>query len=345
MQSTKILKRIYLYYLRIFGHSCHSSNRNIEYFLIFYNFIIILNEIYFTFKYCVYFKENVETLNLLQNLTNLIESFLIIAYKIARILTCLRVIFGRKYEGYIVKLIKEIEDDFQLKLFHKYEMSKFYESFWFRYFWILDLLTCSVLVIYESSVNGVIEILTFLLFFSTIQAIRAIYLQFVLFIIKIDETLENLEKCLKFNLHKQLQQQQTVGHPAEMEIFNKQCSFATATAAAATPFNVGNWSCLHVRQYLLHRIWTMKCIYGKISQISLACSSLFGLSVLLTNFLSICELTQIMYVAVSSLAHETFPLVSVMYGLCTVLPTVMIMMAMCWVSDNCSKRVSNIIKF
>lgn len=224
-------------------------------------------------------------------------------------------------------------------------MSKFYESFWFRYFWILDLLTCSVLVIYESSVNGVIEILTFLLFFSTIQAIRAIYLQFVLFIIKIDETLENLEKCLKFNLHKQLQQQQTVGHPAEMEIFNKQCSFATATAAAATPFNVGNWSCLHVRQYLLHRIWTMKCIYGKISQISLACSSLFGLSVLLTNFLSICELTQIMYVAVSSLAHETFPLVSVMYGLCTVLPTVMIMMAMCWVSDNCSKRVSNIIKF
>ncbi|XP_046803018.1 myosin heavy chain kinase D-like [Lucilia cuprina] len=127
--------------------------------------------------------------------------------------------------------------------------------------------------------------------------------------------------------------QQTVGHPAEMNVFNNQCVLYNIDCSVDSDGSISV-----VRHYLLQRIWTMKCIYGKIIQISLICSSLFGLSVLLTNFLCICELTEIMYVAVTALAYQSFDLREVLHGLHMVLPMVIILLKMCSLSDKCSKR-------
>lgn len=339
MQAATINK-MYLYYLRFVGLSCQSINRNIENLLILYNLFIIGQDLMLVYDFCTHIRQDTADINIIENLMIYINHGIALAYKVVRIFISCRVILGRKIESNICQWIEEIENDFQLKLFHKYEMSNWYNSVFYRYLWIVNMLLNVCAIIYEWQYESFLSILNYSRYLFTLHAIRAVYLQFVLIIIKIDEILENLEKCLINNLH---QRQQTVGHPAEMKLFNNnQCvvyngSGGVGGGGMSSPVN--NWPCLQVRRYLLQRLWTMKCIYGKIIQISLTCSSLFGLSVLLTNFLCICELTGIMYVAVTTLAFESYPLMGVVYGLYTVLPTIIILMTMCWLSDKCSRRV------
>ncbi|XP_037816992.1 putative gustatory receptor 9a, partial [Lucilia sericata] len=344
--SPTTLNKIYLYYLRFMGVSCHSNNKCTENLLIFYNLIFIILDVKLVYNFSSRASEDTADINVIQNIMVFVNLALVLAFKIVRIFIACRVIMKRKMEAYILKLFEEIEDDFQLKLFHNLELSNCYKIVFYRYFCLVEILSNTIALIYKWYYTSLSSLLTYFRFLLTLQAIRAVYLQFVLIIIKIDENLENLEKCLKINLHEQQQQkhqqkkdkQQTVGHPAEMNVFNNQCILYNVGSG------VGSGGMSVVRHYLLQRIWTMKCIYGKIIQISLTCSSLFGLSVLLTNFLCICELTEIMYVAVTALAYQSFDVREVLHGLHMVLPMLIILLTMCWLSDKCSRRVIRIAK-
>ncbi|KNC34886.1 hypothetical protein FF38_01266 [Lucilia cuprina] len=352
--SPTTLYKIYLYYLRFMGVSCHSNNKYTENLLIFYNLIFIILDVKLVYDFSSRASEDTADINVIQNIMVFVNLALVMAFKIVRIFIACRVIIRRKLEAYIFKLFEEIEDDFQLKLFHNFEFSNCYKIIFYRYFCLVEILSNSIALIYKWYYASFFSLFNYFRFILTLQAIRAVYLQFVLIIIKIDENLENLEKCLKINLHEKQQQQpqshqqqhqqkkdkqQTVGHPAEMNVFNNQCVLYNIDCSVDSDGSISV-----VRHYLLQRIWTMKCIYGKIIQISLICSSLFGLSVLLTNFLCICELTEIMYVAVTALAYHSFDLREVLHGLHMVLPMVIILLTMCSLSNKCSKRVIAIAK-
>lgn len=322
----KTLNKIYFNFFRFVGLSCaHSSSKIIEKLLIAYNAFIITQDLIFVYYFTCDIQKTFQELKIIENLIVYFEIALILAYRIVRMFIGIRVIVVRKFELKIAEMFQEIVDDFQLKLYHPYEMGSCYDSKFYKYFWFFDLSINFCGLFFLWNYNSFPSFLANFRYIFTLMGFRAVFFQFFLFIIKIDETLENLVKCLKNNLN-----QQTIGHPADMSVANNQC------------MSVCSWPYSQVKQYLLQRIWTMKCIYGKITEISLTCSSLFGLSVLLTIFLCTCELTEIMYVVVTYALDDIPPHTMIWFGLYTMLPTVFLMLQMCWLSEKCSKRVSKI---
>ena len=334
--------KIYQYYLRFLGLSCYSPNRTVEYLLIAYHLLIICHEINHAFEQYIFFEKSKAEHAITSNFTALIEIILFLCYKITRIIVCIRVILWRSVEMKILQKLQQIEDDFQLKLFHHYERSSYFRGRVYKYYWLIDLSWHIFVFILVWSYTDFVASLWNYRFTFTIQATRAIYWQFVLFIKKIDENLENLQNCLKINL--QRQQQQLNKHPPEIV---NECIVLSVLSLLNEDSSLSfkNWPVRgEVKPYLLQRIWIMKCIYGKISQVTKLCSSCFGSSVLLANFLCIWDFTELMYIMVTVMGFGSFSSITLIFGLCNVLPSLIALIVMCRCCDNCSIRVSKVMQ-
>ena len=331
------INKIFQYYLRFLGLSCYSPNCTVEYLLIAYQLLIICHELEHVYE-IKYFEENVDEILPMSIFIALIEILLFVSYKITRIIICLRAIVWRKVEMKILQKLQEIEDDFQLKLFHHYESSSYFHSCLHKYFWLLDITWHILTIIFIWYYDDLKESLLTYRFTFTLQATRAIYLQFIWFIMKIDENLENLENCLKINLqrHQQLQQQQKlVKHSPEI---NNACIVMSVLSIFAD-----NWPVRQIKPYLMQRIWIIKSIYGKIFKLSKTCSSYFGFSVLLMHFMCIMDFTELVYIILTIMDYGQFPLKTFVYGLYSVLPMLINLIVMCRCCEKCSKRVSKIM--